>query len=77
MSINEIKEYVESLIINARRSGKKSLILRSGDIHKELNLKNYMPSVCRAMYQCMTSRDIVLHTTPSGYSSTIEIEYKL
>lgn len=77
MTTEQIREYIRELKRQAKVSGKETLVLRSGDIHKDLNLKNTMPSVCNAMRQCMNLGDIVLHTTPSGNSSTIEIEYKL
>lgn len=77
VTTNDIKEYIENLKLTTQIQGSKTLILKSGDIHKELKLKAAMPQVCNAMYACMKSDDIVLHTTPSGKSSTIEIEYKL
>lgn len=73
----DIRNYILNLKKNARASGKDSITLISGDLHKELNLKNAMPQVCNAMRQVMTVGDTVLHTTPSGNSSTIEILYKL
>ena len=51
--------------------------LVSGDIHRQLGMKNRMPQVCNAMYQLMGAKDKVLKTTPSGYSSTIKIRYYL
>lgn len=77
MSTDEIRAYIDQLKFNARSNGKKTLVLKSGDIHKDLNLKSAMPQVCNAMYDRMETGDNVLHTTPSGFSSTITIEYKL
>ena len=77
MTTKEIREYIQKRKGIAREQGQRSLVLRSGDIHKDLNLKNTMPSVCNAMRQCMELGDVVLHTTPSGNSSTIEIQYNL
>ena len=77
MSTKEIREYIEKLKFTAKSQGRTSLTLRSGDIHKDLNLKQMMPPVCNAMYQCMLDGDKILHTTPSGKSSTIEIQYFL
>lgn len=77
MTTEQIREYIRELKEKAKALGKETLVLRSGDIHKDLNLKDTMPSVCNAMRQCMNMGDVVLHTTPSGNSSTIEIEYKL
>ena len=61
----------------AREHGEECIVLKSGEIHKDLGLKNRMPSVCKAMYDCMEIGDVILHTTPSGFSSTIEIQYML
>ena len=77
MTTKEIREYIVELKVTAKANGKSSLVLRSGDIHKELKLKDTMPSVCNAMRQAMELGDVVLHTTPSGNSSTIEIQYIL
>ena len=63
--------------ITARSAGKKYIILKSGDIHKMLELKSALPQVCNAMRQAMNEGDVVLYTTPSGYSSTIEIKYNV
>ncbi len=75
VSTADIREYISNLKANAQAAGKRSIVLRSGDIHKDLDLKNAMPQVCNAMRQSMNDGDIVLHTTPSGNSSTIEIKY--
>ena len=77
MSTEQIREYIEEFKRVAKETGKDMLILRSGNIHKELNLKDAMPSVCNAMRQCMDKGDRILHTTPSGNSSTILIQYNL
>ena len=53
MTTEQIREYIRELKRQARLSGKETLILRSGDIHKELNLKSRFPMVCNSMRQCM------------------------
>ena len=77
ITTEDIRRYIISLITTAKNAGKSCIILRSGDIHKELMLKNAMPQVCNAMRQAMKEGDVVVHTTPSGNSSTIEIQYNL
>ena len=77
MTTAEIRAYVQERKALAKEQGLPYLVLRSGDIHRKLQLKNYMPSVCNAMYQCMSDGDRILHTTPSGKSSTIEVQYFL
>lgn len=77
MTIKEICQYIEELKVIAKERGEKELVLVSGNIHKDLGLKNRMPQACNAMYQCMKNGDKIVHATPSGYSSTIQIKYKL
>ena len=73
----DIRRYIVELKAYAKNVGKQLIVLKSGDIHKDLNLKNAMPQVCNAMRQAMNAGDVVLHTTPSGNSSTIEIQYSV
>ena len=75
ISTDDIRQYILELKKAAKDAGKSFIVLKSGDIHKELKLKSAMPQVCNAMRQSMNDGDIVLHTTPSGNSSTIEIQY--
>ena len=75
ITTEDIRQYITNLKKSAKSSGKASIVLRSGDIHKELNLKSALPKVCNAMRQSMAEGDVVIHTTPSGNSSTIEIKY--
>ena len=75
VSTENIRLYIMELKKSAKDSGEKFIVLKSGDIHKALNLKSSMPQVCNAMRQSINEGDIVLHTTPSGNSSTIEIQY--
>ena len=77
ITTDDIRQYILELKRAAKNVGKPFIILKSGDIHKELKLKSAMPKVCNAMRQSMNEGDIVLHTTPSGNSSTIEIQYNV
>ena len=77
ITTDDIRQHILGLKTEAKNEGKKFIILKSGDIHKALNLKSAMPQVCNAMRQSMNEDDIVLHTTPSGNSSTIEIQYNV
>ena len=76
-STADIRNYINKLKTQAKENGNQFLVLRSGEIHKALKLKNAMPQVCNAMRQTMGEEDVVLHTTTSGNSSTIEIQYKI
>jgi len=77
ITTDDIRQHILELKTAAKDEGKTFIILKSGDIHKALSLKNAMPQVCNAMRQSMNEGDIVLHTTPSGNSSTIEIQYNV
>ena len=77
ITTDDIRQRILELKKSAKEEGKTFIILKSGNIHKELKLKSAMPQVCNAMRQSMNDGDIVLHTTPSGNSSTIEIQYNV
>lgn len=74
-SASDIRSYIQNLLFQAHQRGECTCTLISGDIHRAMGLVNKMPSVCNAMYKLMRTGDAVLHTTPSGHSSTIKIEY--
>ena len=77
VSTQTICEYIEEQKETAKKAGEKNLILKAGDIHRINKLKNSMPIVCNAMRRCMSEKDKILFQTPSGYSSTLEIQYNL
>ena len=72
---SDIQEFIKILITDAKVKGLPFIDLVSGDIHKQMSLSNKMPSVCGAMYHVMAKDDVILHTTPSGNSSTIKVRY--
>ena len=72
ITTNDIKQYILKKI----EENKDDIIIVSGEIHKELPLKNSMPMVCNAMYAIMREDDQILETSPSGFSSTLKIRYK-
>lgn len=73
----EIRRYILATFELYRARGEDACILVSGDIHREMNLMNSMPSVCNVMYQLRRPGDEILNRTPSGKSSTIKIKYHL
>ena len=77
IATDDIRQHIHELKMAAKKEGKDFIILKSGNIHKALGLKSALPQVCNAMRQSMNEGDIVLHTTPSGNSSTIEIKYNI
>lgn len=72
-----IRKFIQDAFDRHRSSGLQECILTSGEIHRDMGLRNKLPSVCSAMYQLMGEKDEILHTTPSGKSSTIQIRYYL
>jgi hypothetical protein len=74
---DDVRQYIEKLLQEAKMIGEDYIDLVSGDIHKQMGMKNRMPQICRIMYEKMMPGDEVLHTTPSGKSSTIKIRYDL
>jgi len=77
LTADDVRRYVDKLLLEAKVRGEDYIDLISGDIHKQMGLKKRMPQVCRIMYEKKIPGDIVLHTTPSGKSSTIKIRYHL
>lgn len=73
----DIRDYIEAQKAEAKNRGEEFIVLRASDLHRINRLRNGMPIVCNAMRQCMRENDVVLHQTPSGYSSSLEIKYFL
>jgi len=77
VSTADILDYIVQILAAHQEQRETNCSLISGEIHKATGLSNKMPSVCSAMYQAMEPGDVVVHTTPSGKSSTIQICYQL
>ena len=77
MTTDVIRNYIEEQKRNAKMAGKSELVLRSGDVHNDLGLKQRHPQVCNAMRSCMNSGDVILYQPPKGNGTTLRIEYKL
>jgi len=45
----EVRKFIQNQISIAKEQGKNCIEICSGDIHKKLNMKNAMPTVCSAM----------------------------
>ncbi|OMD89873.1 hypothetical protein BSK49_10930 [Paenibacillus odorifer] len=74
---DEIRLYIFETIVNATKQGLVYIDLISGEIHKELNLSNRVPSVCSAMLSIEDVEIEILNDTPSGMSSTKKVRYWL
>lgn len=77
VSTSDIRNYIQEQKRLASENGESELILKASGIHRALSMKNRIPMVTNAMRQCMSEGDEVLHDTPSGKSSTLEIKYYL
>ena len=77
MTTTEIKEYIEEQKRAAKEMGKTEIVLKSGDVHNDLGLKQRHPQVCNAMRQCMNSGDVILYQPPKGNGTTLQIKYNV
>ena len=73
----DIETYLTDKMRCAKVAGATSLRTSSGEIAKELEIKNRFPTVCGAMRKLMKADDIIHHQPPKGNGSTLEIEYFL
>ena len=77
IGIKEIKEFIRTQINYAKATHSQFIKLSAGEIHKSLNLKQAVPSVCNAMKQVaseITNAAIFIpKTVKSGYSTTVEL----
>ena len=77
MTTTEIKKYIEEQKRVAKEIGKTELVLKSGEVHNDLELRQRHPQVCNAMRQCMNVNDIILYQPTKGNGTTLQIKYKL
>ena len=78
ISKKDVVKYLLNLLKEAKINGKERVIVISGELHSAVSLRNAMPTACNAMYAvAVFYNHKILHTTVSGYSSTIKIEYYL
>lgn len=73
----DVRDYIFSLLEEAKSEGEEFLDLRSGDLHKQLRLKDRLPSVCGAMESIPGYEWTKLSDSPSGKSTTKVIRYFL
>lgn len=72
---DRIRAHIQDKIRFASMNNQHSIDLISGDIHRELGLKNSMPNVCQVMRGLFRDGDLIIRTTSSGNSSTITMRY--
>ena len=72
---DDVRQYIEKLLQEAKMIGEDYIDLVSGDIHKQMGMKTGCRRYAGLCTRKMMPGDEVLHTTPSGKSSTIKIRY--
>lgn len=79
VNTKEVAEYVEMLISNAIKEGKKSLRVSFRTIaeHFGKRVKDRAPVVCGAIRKNMIPEDSVIYKSPKGNSSLFEVEFNL
>ncbi len=90
--LDDIRRYIfEHYIEPAVEEGKECIILRAGDIHREMLLVDRMPAVCNALgsrksidtYNSWLMKlgynarikHLLINAPPSGYGSSVEYKY--
>jgi len=74
-SADDVRLYIDEILAQAASEGMAYIELVSGQIHRDLGMSGRLPQVCRIMWEKKRDNDVVVHTTPSGMSSTIAIRY--
>lgn len=69
-----IIDYINMKVESAKKQGLNNITLISGNIQKDVGLKNRLPLVCNAMRKCMDDKSEIVYETPSGQSSTFTIK---
>ena len=79
----EFDERLRDLLEQAKRDGKTSIRVTSGELHDLLvsgEQANHMPMACKALWKLWEQQgrkeSSIIHTTPSEQSSTLEIEFQ-
>src|SRR5882724_7298974 len=78
---DRIRSHVmKNLIVPARRDGKIDIVVRAGDVHRELGLRNRLPAVCAALganvFLKLASVELTSASGPSN-GATTEFTFKL
>lgn len=59
-TVDDIEDYILRLLSDAKKNGLKELVLRAGQIHTDLNLKQCITLVCSAMKKVFKQGDKIL-----------------
>ena len=81
-SKSEFEDELKVMLEERRDVGEDLTIIVSNDLHDRVvtSSENRMPMACQAMWNLWerqgASKERIVHTTPSGQSTTIEIKFK-
>jgi len=74
---SDVVNYIKSKMQKSKAAGAISVVIRGGEVHRELGLVSRIPTVCGAMRKLLKDGDIIHYAPPSGNGSRLEIEYFL
>ncbi len=78
-SKNRFESALDAVLAEASRSGKSSLRVRSGDLHREVGgypgPSHQMPECCRVMRAAMKVGDRIVESPPKGAGANLVVEY--
>ena len=82
MSNSEMfKQRIEQIFGEARKAGRDSVEICSGDIHRDVggypSRNHRIASCCTVMYSLMRPADLVLYAPLKGKGATLKIRYFL
>lgn len=76
-----IREYIRARYMEPARRRRETLVtIRAGDIHRELGLRNRVPSVCQVMESKLLEKEAGVKVSskqgpPSGRGTTLTVTY--
>lgn len=73
--VSRAKDYIISQKQLAKQKGLSEITLLCNDIQKALGVINRTPSICSAMYDCMSKNDEIIYAPDSGKSTAVKIKY--
>ncbi len=74
------KDFIQALsnkLNHAQLEGKSFIDIRAGDLHKEVDGSNRMPTCCSAMEELKQEEDEYLYRPPMGRGANLRIRYHL
>lgn len=78
---DDFRKKIEEMLETARREGRDSVEICSGDVHREVggypSSNHRMASCCQVMYTIKKSTDIILYAPPKGKGASLRIRYFL